>query len=84
MMAERKASDILMSLQNAHLEVWKCNDAICVDYYGADVIEGPVLRRVFGKGGSFEAACYDYLEQIRGKTLVFCDGETRKEITVLG
>ena len=83
---ETKASDILLSLEGYHLEVWKSvDDAICVSYRNADVKDGPVLVGVFGKGGTFEGACYDYLSKIRGKTLVF-DAylKSRKEIQVLG
>ena len=84
-MSEKKASDILLSLEHVHLEVWKVDDAVCVDYYGAAVKDGPMLCGVFGRGGTFEGACYDYLEQIRGKTLVFDSGSgNRREVTVLG
>ena len=85
-MNEKKASDILLSLESAHLEVWKLSSGVvCVDYQGAEVKDGPVLKGVFGSGGTFEGACYDYLERIRGKTLVFNAGSsTRREITVLG
>lgn len=84
-MPEKKASDILLSLRSAHLEVWKVDDTICVDYQGAEVKDGPRLCGVFGRGGTFEGACYDYLEQIRGKTLVFdACSKKRREVTVLG
>lgn len=81
-----KASDILLSLESAHLEVWKTEDGtVCVDYFGAEVKDGPVLKGVFGRGGTFEGACYDYLAQIRGKTLVFNAGSSaRREVAVLG
>lgn len=83
---ERTASDILLSLEDAHLEVWKLSDGtICVSYYRCEVKDGPVLIGVFGRGGTFEGACYDYLEQIRGKTLVFnACSNSRREVTVLG
>lgn len=83
---EKKASDILLSLESAHLEVWKLSDGtVCVDYQGAEVKDGILLCGVFGRGGTFEGACYDYLEQIRGKTLVFnACSDHRREITVLG
>lgn len=85
-MPETKAHDILLSLQSAHLEVWKiAGNVICVAYEGADVKDGPFLHSVFGRGGTFEGACYDYLERIRGKTLVFNAGsDRRQEVTVLG
>ncbi len=85
-MNERKASDILLSLERAHLEVWKLSDGVvCVAYMGADVKEGNVLKGVFGSGGTFEGACYDYLERIRGTTLVFnACSDQRREVTVLG
>ena len=85
-MNERKASDILLSLTSAYLHVWKVSDdVICVNYDGADIKDGPVLIHGFGRGGTFEGACHDYLEQIRGKTLVFnACSEKRREITVLG
>lgn len=85
-MSDKKASDILLSLEMAHLDVWKLSDnMVCVAYYNADVKEGPILKSVFGSGGTFEGACYDYLERIRGKTLVFSAGSTcRREVTVLG
>lgn len=83
---ERQASDILLSLEGAHLEVWKLSDGtICVLYDRCDVKDGPLLKGVFGRGGTFEGACYDYLEQIRGKTLVFnACSNSRREVTVLG
>lgn len=35
---ERTASDILLSLEGAHLEVWKLSDGtICVSYYRCEV-----------------------------------------------
>ena len=83
---ETKASDILLSLECAHLEVWKLKgDIVCVAYKGADVKDGPALRGVFGSGGTFEGACHDYLSKIRGKTLVFnAFHANRHEVTVLG
>jgi hypothetical protein len=85
-MPERKASDILLSLGFAYLHVWKVkDDVVCVNYDGADVKEGSVLIHTFGRGGTFEGACYDYLDKIRGKTLVFdACSDKRREVTVLG
>lgn len=81
-----KASDILLSLESAHLEVWKTDDGtVCVNYSGAELKRGPVLFGAYGRGGTFEGACHDYLEQIRGMTLVFNAGSSaRREVTVLG
>jgi hypothetical protein len=80
-----KASDILLSLESTHLKVWKTDGIVCVNYSGAELKKGPVLCGVYGRGGTFEDACYDYLEQIRGKTIVFHAGSSaRREVTVLG
>ena len=83
---EKKSSDILLSLQSVRLVVWKSiDDAVCVRYENTEIKDGPFLLSSFGKGGTFEGACYDYLSKIRGKTLVIdADGDHRKEITVLG
>ena len=83
---ETNASDILLSLQGHYLEVWKVEDAVCVQYENSYIKDGPVLIGDFGKGGTFEGACNDYLSKIRGRTLVFkaFDGDSRIEITVLG
>jgi hypothetical protein len=82
---ETKSSDILLSLQNPYLLVWKSNDAVCVRYEDAYIKDGPFLISTFGKGGTFEGACCDYLSKIRGKTLVFnAYDNNRKEITILG
>ena len=85
-MSEKKASDILLSLDYAYLHVWKVrNDTICVNYDGAMVRDKGCLVGLIGRGGTFEGACYDYLEQIRGKTLVFdACSDKRREVTVLG
>lgn len=82
----KKASDILMSLASAYLHVWKVhNDVVCVNYDGAMVKDGICLVGIIGRGGTFEGACYDYLEQIRGKTLVLdAYSDNRREVTVLG
>ena len=83
---ETKASDILLSLEDYRLLVWKStNDTVCVRYEDAYVKDGPFLCSSFGKGGTFEGACHDYLSKIRGKTLVFdAYGDHRKEIIILG
>lgn len=81
-----KASDILMSLEHEHLEVFKDMDGnVCVEYRGCDVKDGYFLRGVVGRGNTFEEACEDYLKQIRGKILVFnAYSDSRKEVKVLG
>lgn len=84
---ETKASDILLSLNSHNLEVWKATgDVICVRYVDSYIKNGPILEGTFGRGGTFEGACHDYLTQIRGKTLVFnaYDEDGRTEVTVLG
>ena len=80
-----KASDILFSLKGKDLEVWKVDDEVCVQYHKAYIKDGPVLIGEYGRGPNFEVACDDYLNKIRGKTLVFRSFDTeREEITVLG
>lgn len=81
-----KSSDVLFSLESCHLEVWKVDGTVCVNYEHSEVKDGMFLRGVFGRGHDFESACDDYLSQIRGKTLVFNAtwGDKRKEVTVLG
>ena len=81
-----KASDILLSLEGEHLEVWKAPDGdICVSYQHCDIKDGYFLVGSFGAGKTFEEACDEYLKQIRGKTLVFnACSKSRKEIKVLG
>ena len=85
-MPEKKASDILLSLAYKDLRVWRLNDGtICVVYDGADIKDGPFLVHEFGRGRTFEEACTDYLDRIRGKTLVFnALTDRRYEVTVLG
>lgn len=80
-----KSSDILFSLNDANLCVWKVNNLVHVQYEYAWIKECMVLVGAFGRGVDFEAACDDYLGKIRGKTLVF-EGpfKQRKEVTVLG
>lgn len=82
-----KSSDILLSLESRHLDVWKSVDSnVCVAYEHADVSDGMFLIGAFGRGHDFESACDDYLSQIRGKTLVFNAnwGDKRREVTILG
>lgn len=81
-----KASDILLSLEFAYLEVSKdVGGRVMVDYRNCEVKEGCFLRSSPGRGQNFEEACEDYLNQIRGKTLVFNTySDSRKEIKVLG
>jgi hypothetical protein len=78
------SSDILLSLDLDHIDVWKADGDICVQYRNAYVKDGIFLAGVFGRGQDFESACTDYLSQIRGKTLVFEIFGQRKEVTVLG
>lgn len=81
----KKSSDILLSLQHHDLEVWKVDEDVCVSYHKADLKDGIFLVSTFGSGPDFEAACDDYLDKIRGKTLVFNAGtKERKELAVLG
>lgn len=82
-----KSSDILLSLSNRELKVWKVHDnTVCVNYEHCEVSDGMFLIGTFGRGHDFESACDDYLSKIRGKTLVFDAnwGDKRKEVTVLG
>lgn len=81
-----KSSDILLTLCSEYLKVWKAAGHICVNYEDAWISDGVTLIDTFGRGNDFESACDDYLNQIRGKKLVF-DGlnhSQRKEVTVLG
>lgn len=80
-----KSSDILMSLTNEDLRVWKVHGQVCVNYHYAYISDGVVLIGAIGRGADFEAACDDYLKQIRGKKLVFEEpGYKRRVVTVLG
>lgn len=81
-----KSCDILLSLSSEYLKVWRLKDSVCVNYDESWVLEGGVLKGVFGKGADFEEACDNYLSQIRGKQLVF-EGhwhKIKKEVYVLG
>lgn len=83
-----KASDLLLSLESGHLEVWRFQNQsgrIGVSYKNAEVKEGSFLRGTFGSGKTFDEACEDYLNQIRGKTLVFnAYSDMRREVKILG
>lgn len=81
-----KTSDILLSLEGKHLEVWRSvGHKICVMYADSEVKDGVFLATIFGSGDTFEDACDSYLRQIRGKTLVFNSfSDIREEIKILG
>lgn len=81
-----KSSDILLSLENRRLEVWKTDSGkVCVAYADSEVKDGMFLVSVWGSGDYFEAACDSYLGKIRGKTLVFNScSDGRREVTILG
>jgi hypothetical protein len=80
-----KSSEILLRLDGERLEVFQNKHGVHVMYQGAEISDGCFLVGVYGTGTDFESACDDYLEQIRGKKLVFgacTDG--RHEVMVLG
>lgn len=80
----QNAIDILLSLECEYtrLEVWKTsNKEIAVSYRHCEIKEGDFLNTVYGKGQTFAEACENYLERLRGKTLVFyAYSKYRKEI----
>lgn len=78
------AQDILISL-GKWLEAWKAPDGkVAVSYKNCEIKSGIFLKSIFGTGETFSEACEDYLNQIRGKTLVFnAYSESRKEVQVL-
>ena len=80
-----KSSELLLSLDGEHLEVFKNSVGICVEYKGSEVKDGMFLYSTYGVGTDFESACDDYLNKIRGKKLVFdaCSNK-RREIFILG
>ena len=81
-----KSSDILLSLRNETLKVWRVDQTVCVKYEDAWVNDGVTMSSSFGRGRNFEEACDDYLSKIRGRRLTF-DGyrhKNIKEVTVLG
>lgn len=80
-----KSSEVLLSLDDEHLEVFKNRLGVCVKYKGTEVKDGMFLISEYGIGADFESACDDYLNKIRGKKLVFnAHSNNRKEIMVLG
>lgn len=81
-----KSSDILLSLNNAELEVSvSSNGLIHVSYKGVEIKDGMFLVSAFGVGKTFEEACDNYLSRIRGETLVFgAYTDNRREVVVLG
>lgn len=81
-----KASDILLSLEFRDLQVSKdAGGKITVHYVCCYVKDGYFLDGYSGRGQTFDEACEDYLNYIRGKTLVFDpDSNSRKEVKVLG
>lgn len=83
-----KASEILLSLSNESLEVWRGQTnscEICVHYKNGEIQDGQFLIGAFGVGATFEEACEAYLEKIRGKTLVFnACSPSRYEVRILG
>lgn len=82
-----KSSDILLSLEDERLEVYKLNgcNEIRVCYKGAEIKDGYFLQTVCGVGKNFETACDDYWNKIRGKKLVFrATSNSRREVSILG
>lgn len=84
-----KASDILLSLENERLEVFRiktrCETSIGVCYKNCEVKDGYFLKGEFGVGRTFEESCENYLNLIRGKTLIFeAYSDARHEVMVLG
>ena len=80
-----KSSEVLLSLDNECLEVFKTCRGVCVKYRNAEIKDGMFLISEYGTGIDFESACDDYLKKIRGKKLVFnAETKNRTEIVVLG
>lgn len=80
-----KSSEILLSLDDKHLEVFRVKDFICVSYKNAEIKDGCFLKTDYGTGTNFESACDNYLSKIRGKRLVFnANSNNREDIMVLG
>lgn len=80
-----KSSDILLSLDNKHLDVFRIKDFVCVSYRNAEIKDGCFLKTEWGEGLDFESACDNYLSKIRGKRLVFnADSNNREDVMVLG
>ena len=68
-----------------YLEAWQFqNGIIGVCYEDCAIKYGDSIMSASGQGKNFSEACKDYLEKIRGKTLVFnAFSQHRKEIRVL-
>lgn len=64
------------------LETWNFpNGKIAVRFSNCEVKEGDFLISAFGKGNTFFEACEDYIDKIKGKTLVFnAYTKQRKEV----
>lgn len=64
------------------LEVWRVSDKeIFVRFKNCEVKDGMVLVGVVGRGRTFDEAFFDYIKQVKGKTLVFnAWTDQRKEI----
>lgn len=82
-----KAVDILLSLKGERIEAWTFDTTqggIGVSYKNCELKDGCFLKGVFGSGRTFDEACEDYLNQIRGQTLVFdACSQKRREVKVL-
>ena len=80
-----KASETLLSLSEPLCLSKDVNGNICAEYWHCEIKEGSFLIAHPGRGHDIESACEDYLNKIRGKTLVFdaCT-EKRREVRVLG
>lgn len=78
-----KSSDILLTLTGKPLKVWSEQGdlymrrpyQVCVKYAWSSI--ECAERDVFGFGKDFEEACDMYLDTIRGKTLVFSNGDDK-------
>lgn len=78
-----KSSNILLTLTGKPLKVWAEDGNImeghlyrvCVKYAWSSV-EG-AERAIYGYGKDFEEACDMYLDMIRGRTLIFADGDDK-------
>ena len=77
----KKASETLLSIKN-EIEVWTFTGKLCVSYENCWAKDGIFLFATYGRGDTFEEACEDYLSKIKGRTLVFYEGSSRREITV--
>lgn len=83
------AAQRLLNLNYFHLDVWRVGNAengyICVCYQGLSIYDGMGYLGMYGRGGTFEEACEDYIMQISGKTLRSSPDDTLqiKEIRIL-